>query len=662
MQLITVLSSVVVVAFLPIICAQTCPSGSLYTSYVRDINTNAVRDACCYVGFDLPVEDYECQASVSTTNTVYDCYSSKNTTITIKKGTTISHLWVMMAGGYGQDVGTILGGRTTSRPFSYTGPTPVPEDLNLAVWMNYGSTHGQYGPDAGGGGGYTAVGDAACAATHPSGVFPDPNDGVECRQMIAGGGGGASKAINGGLDAGPGRNGNAGSLPRSGASTNSNGLPPYLNAAGVYSGGAGGAGLRGGGAGRPPFTDGSDLSTASGAGGSLGYVSGPWRVGPSGLNGGTASVGRIRFSLGSPDTRCVYSVTETETTYASTTTFEETRYIETVYTPTGTVTEMPTNTVTITPAVSTVTEQHTEEIDLGPDYYTVDVLGGTRTPLTSTVQVSTDVTQTPEPTTTTVTVTPDTSTAYETEVVTSTPPTSTFTAVQTIATGHAACTTYRLVFPAACCPSNYVKLKPQREREVKNRRSIAFDKRAIAYSTVTVDGGVKIETRTVPATQIIGKGDATETSTVTTEVEAPTPLETITTTTTVTLPQPQVPVYSTYYDEAETPLAYETSTYTHEAETPVVTDTSTAPVPMTTITEHSTTMLAQPVTTTTSTAYAQATTCAARTVYTQAACPLNLPILKQLDQTAQVLQLNLYRSLGNNPVIVDCGSAGVFTY
>lgn len=76
--------------------------------------------------------------------------------------------------------------------------------------------------------------------------------------------------------------------------------------------------------------------------------------------------------------------------------------------------------------------------------------------------------------------------------------------------------------------------------------------------------------------------------------------------------QPQVVVTATYYDEAATPLLYETSTSTHEAPTPTQTISETAAASTTTLTVYTNTTLVQQTTTTTSTVYSQATNCASK--------------------------------------------------
>ncbi|GAA6033207.1 hypothetical protein JCM8097_002995 [Rhodosporidiobolus ruineniae] len=341
----------------------------------------------------------------------------------------------------------------------------------------------------------------------------------------------------------------------------------------------------------------------------------------------------------------------TETTFGSTATATSTNYVETQYIPSGTVTERPTSTVTATPDVSTVTEIKTEEVDLGPDYYAIYVDAGTSTAATETVQATTTLTDIPSAVTTTATVTPATTTVYETSWATSTPPTKTVTSVQTVQTGNADCTNFRLVFPADCCPNQYVKLKSL------HRRAIDLEKRAI----VTVDGGVTTSTRTVDATKTLPSGQATVTSFVTETKTAEVPLTTTTTTTTETLPQPQIGYTVSEYDEVVTPYETVFHTVRETAATPTQVVSVTGAQPVSTIKVMSTTTLAQPVTTTVSTAYAQATTCAVKTVYTQSSCPSS-KLVKTLVQDAQVATLNLYKALGGKSVVVDCGAEGAFSY
>ncbi|GAA5853826.1 hypothetical protein JCM8547_007463 [Rhodosporidiobolus lusitaniae] len=661
-----VLLGLIALASIPSTRAQSCPSGQLFSSVPDPSDESHTIDSCCAAPVEM-TDAFNCILANSGSDWSLNCRTeTTGASFIVKSGTAINSFRASVRGQNGGSVGQKSGG--TAYTFTYGPYTPLGtlnRDLRLYSWVNVGGNVDYGNEEVGGGGGYSAFGDLDCALAHPSGVFPD--NGVECRFIVGGGGGGASMYNIGARDSGSGRPGNSvlNVLPNS--QPNSSGQLPYAPN-GKAIGAGGGAGIRGGAGPRPPYvkdnTYGENL-TGSGAGGlssAIGSASlSPfrWSAISSAVNNDAPFVKfAMVFTSGIVCTPLSAVATMSETTYAATETVDETSYIETVYAPSATITEVPTRTVTRTPDVSTVTEEETEEVELPPTTITVPVDGGVTTPPTATVQASTDITYTPEPSTTTVTVTPEASTVYETSFATSTLPTSTFTTTTTIATGFAPCQTYRLSFPAACCPSAYVRLQPH-----SRRRAVPFGKRGVTY-TVTVDGGTKTETNTVQATQTLGAGEATVTSATTTEVEAPTPLETVTTTTTITAPQLQVEEYTTFYDEAETPLVYETSTYSHEAATPVVTDTSYAPTPTTTVTVHSTTTLQQPVTTATATSTVQSTRCGSRNAaYSQAFCPLPIPAVVKLDQIAQVNLLNFYKGLnGKEPITVDCGSAGVFSY
>jgi hypothetical protein len=69
----------------------------------------------------------------------------------------------------------------------------------VAFQVNVGDNTAIKSPFGAGGGGYSAVGDAACAASNPSDVFPTA-EGVDCRWYVAGGGGGASSTFPGAPD------------------------------------------------------------------------------------------------------------------------------------------------------------------------------------------------------------------------------------------------------------------------------------------------------------------------------------------------------------------------------------------------------------------------------------------------------------------------------
>ncbi|GAA5903652.1 hypothetical protein JCM8208_003645 [Rhodotorula glutinis] len=324
---------------------------------------------------------------------------------------------------------------------------------------------------------------------------------------------------------------------------------------------------------------------------------------------------------------------------------------------------------TVTVKVPSATDVELEtiptEVDLGPDYYedpdwfqqevgtvtlgtwvetpaasTVEVLTTSyKTPATSTIYSETVSTSTPATRTVTVDETPASSTVYETSWTTSQPATSTVTAFVSAATGNAACLEYRLVFPASCCPSSYVKLGKLGRRQV----DLEGD------TTVTVTEGTLYTTFTAYETEYAPRP------------EVPVSSIAYVYRGTVTAPRPTIMSTSTIVSEAATPLVTVPSVRVVVAAEPVVTETATAQASTQTVTLTSTSTLATPVTTTTSTLSAQATACAQKTVWTQKACPASV-LVKNLVQDVQVAKLNLYKALGGKSVIVDCGSAGTFRY
>ncbi|GAA5938073.1 hypothetical protein JCM3775_005333 [Rhodotorula graminis] len=324
-------------------------------------------------------------------------------------------------------------------------------------------------------------------------------------------------------------------------------------------------------------------------------------------------------------------------------------------------------TVTVTVPSATDIEVNTipTEVDLGPDYYedqdwfqqefgtislgtyretppasVVEVLTTSyKTPATSTIYSETVSTSTPATRTVTVNETPASSTVYETSWTTTQPATSTVTALVTAATGTAACLDYRLVFPASCCPSAYVKLNKIGRRQV----DLESD------TTVTVTEGTLYTTFVAYETEYAPRPEV-PVSSIVYAYQA-----------TVTAPRPTITSTSTIVSEAATPVVTVPSVRVVVADEPVVTKTATAQASTQTVTVTSTTTLATPVTTTTSTLNAQATACAQKTVWTQNACPASV-LVKNLVQDVQVAKLNLYKALGGKSVVVDCGSAGTFRY
>ncbi|GAA6038275.1 hypothetical protein JCM8097_003916 [Rhodosporidiobolus ruineniae] len=645
--------------------AQSCPTGlSLVgvNTAARDGSKAYSTQCCTGLAFDFPAVAYSgCDFTVYSNRTDpadwhtmprLACGSRTTTTLTLKAGTRVARVETQLMGGNGASRGSYAGGKAYFGGFAST-TLPIlnkklDADFKLSYLINMGG--GGAAGSATAGGGWTALADAACVAKNGQGPY---SDGFDCRYAVAGGGGGAG--LNGpGGDAGkPGTPNTQGVAAQPGSQQTSSGQGAFYFATTGWSGAAGGGGIRGGGS-VFPLPGETTVNSGSGAGGSSGAVA-HFEAIPERVYGYVDVLPGMVVDTYLPDVQCFdpYSIPAKVTTYSATSTVSETSYTQTVYTPTATNYETETSTVTNTPATATVVELETSIVTLTAATSTETFDGGLTTPPVITVSTSTDVTTTPATSTVTSVVVPATSTVLETSWATSTPPTKTITSVQTVQTGHADCTNYRLVFPADCCPNQYVKLKSL------HRRSLNLEKRA--GSAWYVDGGVLTTTTTVSAVQTLPTDATTVTSTQTETTEAATPLATSTETDTITLDQETVTVSTTTYGEAPTPTSTLTSTVFHEAATPLATSFSTVAAPLTTSSVASTTTLAQPVTTTTSTAYAQATTCAVKTVYTQASCPSS-NLVKTLVQDAQVATLNLYKVLGGKSVIVDCGSAGTFSY
>jgi hypothetical protein len=289
----TCFSAILVVAAVTSSSAQSCPAGT--TAYqVTNIETRNSYSDCCR----LPVTysgDVYCSVVALRVNgreaSQIGCtFSAGQGTYTIAAGTEVRGLSLNLVGGTGGDVTTssgkkVLGAQPRcvfstssylhtadltflslpegtifrllaflpvywlSRSLSQPGcaafrsflPTPICETSTDVYCeprqVNAGDNSAISSPYGAGGGGYTAFGDAACAAANPGSVFPTAN-GVDCHYFVAGGGGGASAVNTGGIDSGNGVQGNSKNLVRPGTQTTSAGALPYLNGAGVLTGGA----------------------------------------------------------------------------------------------------------------------------------------------------------------------------------------------------------------------------------------------------------------------------------------------------------------------------------------------------------------------------------------------------------------------------------------
>ncbi|GAA6021989.1 hypothetical protein JCM10207_002397 [Rhodosporidiobolus poonsookiae] len=634
--------------------AQTCPQGT--TQYPAFDPSVGRYESCCNFVSPIPRSE-QCYYYDQTFHcTLNPAFNPGTTRVTIRAGTRITALKGIVVGGKGQDVQGKKGGTGSRIDFKYPDVNlgTLANDLTYISYLGYGASVplrpaeytggegiGVAGIDYGLGGAYAAVGNPDCAAAHPN---QPTGDGWDCRLVVAAGGGGASSSFDGG-SAYPSNGGNPGNAV----------FTPSPGRSG------GGGGIKGGGAPMKPFQDESEVATGSGAGGTSNILDTRFRTV---FFGALASQPQFEIHITAPDVECRPLGETTVTSYAATSTITQTEYVSTLTEPGPTITEAPRTTITEYPEPSTATETSTEEIDLGPETYDNYVQGEDITPPPTTVQVSTDVTSTPEATTITSTHTPGVSTVYETSYATSTPPTSTITSVKLVPTGNAPCTQLRLVFPAECCPSAYMTLRRKEITPAARKRDLPltrFEKRA---ATRTIQGGTTTETSIISATKTEQGAPSTITEPVTITEQGDASTTTVTETETVTLPRLQVPNDITVHDTLEPVTYYETQTNSHEAPTPTQTNIEEAPTPLTTVTVHSTTTLATPVTTTTTTAYVQSTACAIRTAYTSTSCSLpNTPLLTSVSQEAQKAVINLNKGLSpGRPVLIDCGRAGLFEY
>ncbi|BGP01145.1 hypothetical protein NBRC10513v2_004842 [Rhodotorula toruloides] len=346
----------------------------------------------------------------------------------------------------------------------------------------------------------------------------------------------------------------------------------------------------------------------------------------------------------------------------------------------------------VTPPTSTFTET-ASVFSEGASTTLVD----TYTPPVSSMTETDTSTVTPALFYSTSTSTPPTRTIVQTETATDTVSSGTFTAVVTSTRGSASCTQLRMTYPFACCPTRYMSgLKPvstapptpasaARLRR-RNRRSIRLQKR----DTITVKSGTTTVTSTAtstsylstvtPAPQIIATvtvttpgANATATSTETDAADtltfsATTTLQGNASTTTLlsTADAPSTTETSTaFFDRSTLTLLAATSTVATSVQyltldTPTSVIHETAPTPLYTSTTTMHVQQTVPVATATTTTYAKPSSCAVNTVWA-ASCPV--PFLQGLDQFAQTALIKVNKLLsGNQPVIIDCGSAGSFTY
>ncbi|ORY88102.1 hypothetical protein BCR35DRAFT_330311 [Leucosporidium creatinivorum] len=334
-------------------------------------------------------------------------------------------------------------------------------------------------------------------------------------------------------------------------------------------------------------------------------------------NGATTADGMVVI-----DFECVSAqeatTTITETLPSSTATVTESKTVDKVYTT-------PLTALT----TATVSAESVQPLQSATETYV---------PPTSTFTEFVDVTTTPPVSFEHSTVYPPTTTIIETVDVTTTPATSTKTAVLTSSTGASNCVSFRLVYPAACCPNTYLSMTKTSSR-LRRDGPRRLDRRALTTQQVT--DGVTSTTFTVDATATLAADtpSSTETS------YYPGPLTTATTTFT-----------------ADAPTDTVAGTRFHEANAETSTILSTASTPSTTIQSTVYHEAATPVTTTTSTAFAQSTSCSVQIPNgIPKTCPI--PLLARADRLAQTAFINAKKALlGGRPVAIDCGAAGTFSY
>ncbi|BGP41189.1 hypothetical protein JCM10449v2_005163 [Rhodotorula kratochvilovae] len=371
-------------------------------------------------------------------------------------------------------------------------------------------------------------------------------------------------------------------------------------------------------------------------------------------------------------------------------------YVDSTVTPdasystlTGTATTYPpesTEYSTFTPETSFFTES--PSVETTPATSTVYE---TFTPATSYFTETVPATVTPDTVLETQTTTPPTRIIPSTITEQRTTSKGTSTVVVSSATGNANCVQFRMVYPAACCPTAYIKnMKKWTGPATLRRRNIHFARdlttvytpsgtttttvttATTATSFVTPDPVLVTETKTTPGpvttlTNLFTAEAETVVIDETTTIQGAASTRTVT----VTADAPSFTVTETQYYEAATPLYTDISTADAPSEFATETSYSTLPAPISTVkvegptpvstqTQTETKYQTVPATTTTSTAYTRATTCALKTVLT-AKCPI--PLLRGVDQVVQLALIKTNKFLsGNKPVQIDCGTAGVWSF
>ncbi|GAA5994525.1 uncharacterized protein JCM10292_002112 [Rhodotorula paludigena] len=384
-------------------------------------------------------------------------------------------------------------------------------------------------------------------------------------------------------------------------------------------------------------------------------------------------------------------------TVRSTLTVESARppeYTDTTVTP-DLVTLTESETSTTYPPESTTSETVTPSTSYFTEYPSVETTPATSTvyktvtPATVTVTKTESVIVSPGTVLKTETTTPPTRTIPTTVTEEQTKSSGTLTSTVTSATGNANCVQFRMVYPASCCPTAYIKGMKPWPTSPRKRRNLVFGRdlttiypasgtltitestQTTATSFVTPDPVLVTDTETTPGpiTTLTNTFTAETPSSTLTEVST---VEGVASTTTITLTAdaPSFTYTSTQYFEAPTPLFTDVSTADAPLALVTSTDYSTLPTPTSTVKEEAQTPLTTststltnfhtvPAATATTTTYVRGTTCSLRTTL-NARCPV---ILKNADQIVQIALIKTNRFLsGNKPVQIDCGSAGLWSY
>ncbi|GAA5889634.1 hypothetical protein JCM6882_007088 [Rhodosporidiobolus microsporus] len=394
-------------------------------------------------------------------------------------------------------------------------------------------------------------------------------------------------------------------------------------------------------------------------------------------------------------TETLTAATVTETSYTTVESALPVSYTDSTYTPDPIPTTL-TDTETTYPPLSTAFETSTPETSFFTETESIETTPATQTvyetvtPPTSFFTETRTETISPATRFETVTVTPATRTVAASATTTETVASGTTTTTVTSATGFANCIQLRMVYPASCCPTAYIRgLASQTSPPRFRRRHVLF---ARDYTTITQSSGTKTSTNTVDRTSTTIVTPPVETTTVTDTTPGPLTVSTIvstlpastqtfvstltvegvasTTTVTLTADAPSFTYTSTEYREAPTPLFTNTSTADAPSSTSTKVDLETlatptktvqeeAPTPLTTSTSTSTSLTTVPAATATKTQTVRSTTCQVKTALT-ARCPI--PLLKTADQIVQVGLIKANRFLSGQPVQIDCGTAGTFYY